>query len=270
MDIKLHFNATTTPKIRAYIQQSEKSDIVLAKELGISLQTVKKWRNRKDVLDRSHTPNKIKRTLSFEQEILIAYLRLRLALTLDELVEVTQLLINKNASRAGVSRCLQKQKISRLSKKNLSNIVGQVWLDIIKLPEQLEKNKPYLLILIEKVTGYISFACLDESVSREKNIVQFFSTALPYKINSVEIDNSPLAQKIASQLSSKILIQNTLPIIQTNPIDFAKDFTQLIYGKYTDSRLGIDALLLMYEEYLNTKLCRSRLNKMTPLQYLTL
>ena len=36
MEIKLHANATTTPRIRRYLQQSEKSDRELAAELATS------------------------------------------------------------------------------------------------------------------------------------------------------------------------------------------------------------------------------------------
>ena len=44
MEIKLHANATTTPRIRRYLQQSDKSDRELAAELGISVTTVRRWR----------------------------------------------------------------------------------------------------------------------------------------------------------------------------------------------------------------------------------
>jgi len=35
MDLKLHANATTTPRIRSYIQKSTASNSALARELGI-------------------------------------------------------------------------------------------------------------------------------------------------------------------------------------------------------------------------------------------
>ena len=35
MEIKLHANATTTPRTRKYLQESTKSDRELAQELGI-------------------------------------------------------------------------------------------------------------------------------------------------------------------------------------------------------------------------------------------
>ena len=46
MEIKLHANATTTPRTRKYLQESTKSDRELAQELGISITTVRRWRNR--------------------------------------------------------------------------------------------------------------------------------------------------------------------------------------------------------------------------------
>ena len=45
MQIKLHANATTTPKIRAYIQQSPVSVADLATELGVTQTTVRRAGN---------------------------------------------------------------------------------------------------------------------------------------------------------------------------------------------------------------------------------
>ena len=44
MDLKLHANATTTPRIRAYIQQSSAPIGALARELGIHSRTVARWK----------------------------------------------------------------------------------------------------------------------------------------------------------------------------------------------------------------------------------
>ncbi len=41
MDLHLHANATRTPQIRAYIQQSTASHLGLARELGISVDNTK-------------------------------------------------------------------------------------------------------------------------------------------------------------------------------------------------------------------------------------
>jgi hypothetical protein len=53
MDLKLHANATTTPRTRAYIHKSTASNTALARELGIHSRTVARWKGRPDVADRS-------------------------------------------------------------------------------------------------------------------------------------------------------------------------------------------------------------------------
>lgn len=100
MEIKLHSNATTTPRTRKYIQASGKSDGELAEELNISVDTVRRWRKRNDCYDKSHRPNTIRRALSHEQEALLVFLRLRLALSLDELVDAARLMVQQDISRA--------------------------------------------------------------------------------------------------------------------------------------------------------------------------
>ncbi|MCF1459514.1 MAG: hypothetical protein LPH21_18775 [Shewanella sp.] len=55
MQIKLHANATTTPKIRKQIQESTKPVAVLARELGVAESTIRRWKRRTTVNDGSHT-----------------------------------------------------------------------------------------------------------------------------------------------------------------------------------------------------------------------
>ena len=59
MQVNLHANATTTPKTRAYIQASPASAAELAEELGVSEATIRRWRGRKDVMDRSHCRHRL-------------------------------------------------------------------------------------------------------------------------------------------------------------------------------------------------------------------
>src|SRR3546814_17262182 len=49
MQVKLHANATTTPKIRTYIQQSTLAVAALTDELGVSETTTRRWRGRGSV-----------------------------------------------------------------------------------------------------------------------------------------------------------------------------------------------------------------------------
>ncbi len=64
MLIRLHSEATTTPKVRAAIQTSDEPASILAERFGMTAQTVCKWKHRDSVHDRSHTPHRLQTTLT--------------------------------------------------------------------------------------------------------------------------------------------------------------------------------------------------------------
>src|SRR5437667_11777430 len=88
MELNLHANATTTPKVRTYIQRSKKPVAELVGELGVSETTIRRWRERTTVTDRSHRPKTLSVSLSAMEEALVCELRTRLQLPLDDIVEV--------------------------------------------------------------------------------------------------------------------------------------------------------------------------------------
>ncbi|MGL5667806.1 MAG: helix-turn-helix domain-containing protein, partial [Shewanella sp.] len=63
-----HRNATTTPEMRHFIQQSELSVSQLAKILNITEATVRKWRKRESVNDSPNTPHHLNTTLTPMEE----------------------------------------------------------------------------------------------------------------------------------------------------------------------------------------------------------
>ena len=106
MDLKLHANATTTPRTRAYIQRSAASNSALARELGIHSRTVARWKGRPDVVDRSTRPHRLATTITQWEEALIVELRRSLALPLDDIVEAMRRCLNPKLSRSGwISSC---------------------------------------------------------------------------------------------------------------------------------------------------------------------
>lgn len=121
MEIKLHANATTTPRIRRYLQQSDKSDRELAVELGISVTTVRRWRNRDRVSDNHTTPKVIHKALRQEQVALVNALRDISGAPLDELLQIVNDILGIPVSRATLSRYLKpapaKQKGASLQGK---------------------------------------------------------------------------------------------------------------------------------------------------------
>lgn len=123
MEIKLHANATTTPRVRRYLQQSDKSDRELAKELGISITTVRRWRNREHIADRHTTPHVVHKAMRPEQIMLVNALRDNLNAPLDELLFMVNDGLGIPVSRATLNRYLrpahQREKPAAQGKKAL-------------------------------------------------------------------------------------------------------------------------------------------------------
>ncbi|WP_022941395.1 transcriptional regulator [Psychromonas hadalis] len=118
---KQHKNATTTPEIRAFIHESDLATAVLARLLKVSESTVRKWRKRDCTDDISHLPKQLNTTLTLAQQYVVVHLRLRLKLSLDELLSVCKEFINENSSRAGLQRCLKRHGVSRLADMHAFN-----------------------------------------------------------------------------------------------------------------------------------------------------
>src|SRR3954451_19452653 len=122
MELNLHANATTTPKGRAYIQRSKKAVAELAAELGVSETTIRRWRGRTTVADRSHRPNRLTTNLSAMEETLVCELRTALQLPLDDTVEVMRRCIDGRVSRSAIHRCQQRHGISQRKKPDRPHV----------------------------------------------------------------------------------------------------------------------------------------------------
>ena len=101
MLIKLHSQATTTPKIRATIRASMEPAWIVAARHGTCEQTVWKWRKRDSVEDRSHTPHRLQTSLTPAQEVVAVALRKTLPVSLDDLPAIVREFLTPNASRWG-------------------------------------------------------------------------------------------------------------------------------------------------------------------------
>src|SRR4051794_36306154 len=141
MELNLHANATTTPKVRAYIQRSKARVAELAAELGVSETTIRRWRGRTTVSDQSHTPKTLKTSLSAIEEALVCELRTLLQLPLDDIVEVMRRCVNDKLSRSAIHRCLKRHGLSQRAKPDKPAVgvfeqatVGFIHIDLKHLP----------------------------------------------------------------------------------------------------------------------------------------
>lgn len=79
------------------IQESDLPTPVVEKKFGLAVSTVRIWRNRDSLEDRTHTPNRLQTTLTPAQEAVVVEIRKLLLLPLDELLTVIREFINADA-----------------------------------------------------------------------------------------------------------------------------------------------------------------------------
>lgn len=215
MKLKLHANATTTPKIRAYIQQSTASSPRLARELGVTVDTIRRWRKRTDVYDASHTPHRLQTTLTPAQEVVTVALRRTLLLSLDDLLVVVREFLNPAVSRSGLDRCLRRHGVSNLRdlipsiegeskpKKSFKDYVpGFVHIDIKYLPQMPdETSRRYLFVAIDRATRWVYVRIhTDQSEVSSTDFLRRLKQAAPMKIIKILTDNgSPFTDRFTSR-----------------------------------------------------------------------
>lgn len=75
MNLRLHANATSTPRIRREIQRSSDTEAALAARYHVTIGTIRRWRAREAVADRAHTPHRLQTTLTPAPEAIVVELR---------------------------------------------------------------------------------------------------------------------------------------------------------------------------------------------------
>ena len=197
---------------------------------------------------------------------MIVFIRQSLFLSLDELLEVTRLLINQNVSRAVLSRCLKKHGVPRLQKPK-AEMSGAAMVDCIRLPRALSNNQQWLIILVEQFSSHVSFALVDKmDVSSKERLADFLVHSLPYKIHRMTIPDYPLLKAVADHLSVDVELKDEAVSV-SGEADFDRSLAELLCGELFDQRLVLGATLLEYEDTLNKSVIRNRLNKLTPSGY---
>ena len=161
MLVKLHANAATTPRTRAYIQSSGQPAATLARELGISETTVRRWQQRPDVADRASTPHTLATGFSAEDEEIAVELRTRLALSLDDALEVMRRCLRADISRSALHRCLKRRGVSQrpadpkpAAHSFAREPFGDVHIDLKHLT-RLHGQPAYVFVAIERATRFV-------------------------------------------------------------------------------------------------------------------
>ncbi|MBI3677135.1 MAG: transposase [Proteobacteria bacterium] len=197
MEVRLHANATTTPKIRAYIQASSASVGELAEELGVNPKTIRRWRGRTTVEDRSHRPKNLQVSLTEIEERLVCELRKSLALSLDDIVEVIHRCVNPKLSRSAIHRTLQRHALSKKEAApkpkagtfETSQPLGFIHLDA-KYLSALDGKRSYAFVAIDRATRYVYVEIFDDrTAATAHGFLERFLADFPAKVHTILTDN---------------------------------------------------------------------------------
>ena len=200
MNIRLHQNATTTPARRAYIQSSPWSVAALAAELSVSEDTIRRWKGRDTVADRSHTAHRLQTTLTPAQEAVVLALRETLWLPLDDLLVVTREFINEQVSRSGLQRLLKRHGLSRMPRETPAETTHQPFkayepgylpVDVKYLPQMAdETTRRYLFVAIDRATRWVFIQIkANKTAASAKSFLAAWHRACPIKIGNLLTDN---------------------------------------------------------------------------------
>ena len=211
MELSLHANATTTPKVRAYIQRSRKPVTDLAIELGVSETTIRRWRERTTVNDRSHAPKTLTTSLSALEEALVCELRTKLQLPLDDITEVMRRCVNAKLSRSAIHRCLKRHGLSRRPQPDKPAVgvfeqatVGFIHVDLKHLPA-LQRRRSYAFVAIDRATRYVYLEIQPKrDADAAAGFLSRFIAHFPHRLHTILTDNgSEFTDRFAVDMKDK-------------------------------------------------------------------
>jgi transposase InsO family protein len=298
MLIKLHSQATTTPKIRATIQASKEPAWMVAERHGTSEQTVWKWRKRDGVQDRSHTPHRLQTTLTPAQEAVAVALRKTLLVSLDDLLSVVREFLNPNASRSGLDRCLRRHGVgnlrdlkARAPQPKRSSFkayeTGYIHIDVKYLPQMAdESSRRYLFVAIDRATRWVFIRVFNaKTAANARRFLRDLERACPMRIRTILTDNGKeftdrlfgLRKRAATgehefdTLCTELGIEHRLTppkSPQTNGMveRFNGRIEEVLQSYHFRSGEDLEATLHRYVWLYNQQLPQSALDSKTPLQ----
>ena len=192
--MRIHSNATTTPKQRRFFKESSKSCRSLATIYAVSPSTIAKWKGRENVTDKTCRPNIIHYTLEGEEEKLILHLR-SYGLSLDAVVDAVEPML-PHAKRVTVHRTFVRNGVNQRQKPDKEEHgkfkeypPGYLHIDCFYLPK-MEGKKRYCYVAIDRATRLVFLYVYER---RDKHAaVDFLGRCLsffPFFIRTILTDN---------------------------------------------------------------------------------
>ncbi|MEW6729145.1 MAG: IS481 family transposase [Pseudomonadota bacterium] len=296
MHLRLHKNATTTPRIRAEIQASVEPMTVLAKRFGVSVSTIARWKKRTSVEDASHTPHRLQTTLTPAQEAIVLALRTTLGLSLDDLLAVVREFVHPTMTRAALHRMLKRHGVSARDATSVDRPKakpfkayepGFVHIDVKYLPQMAdETTRRYLFVAIDRATRWVFVRVYASKTSANaQRFLKALHKAAAFPIRTILTDNgkeftdrfitqgerTPSGQHLFDQLCHELGIEHRLTRPrhpQTNGMveRFNGRISDILRTHHFHSGEELEATILRYVWLYNHHLPQKALGHVTPIQ----
>lgn len=296
MQVRLHKNATTTPKIRALIQASLEPNTVLAERFGVGVDTIARWKHRDSVEDRSHAPHRLQTTLSSEQEAIVLVLRQTLGLSLDDLLAVVREFIHPGITRSALHRMLKRHGASTREAVSVDKpkikpfkayVPGFVHVDVKYLPQMADADKRrYPFVAIDRATRWVFVAVYPaKTAANAKRFLKNVAKAAPFHIRTILTDNgkeftdryitsgerTPTGEHVFDQLCAELEIEHRLTRPkrpQTNGMveRFNGRIADLLRTHHFRSGEELETTLLRYAWLYNHHLPQKALGHVSPIE----
>jgi transposase InsO family protein len=197
MELKLHKNARTTPRIRGEIRTSTLSMRELAAKYNISVQTVHKWKHRELTTDAANIKGNLGQSTCLEEEILIIRLRKDLELSVSDISTVMREVVNPSLRRSSIYRCLKRYGLNRKPKIVRpkpgvfppESKCGFIHMDLKQLTK-LHKQGSYVFVAIDRATRYVYAEIIyNKQAVRVQQCLERFIKHFPHKVHTILTDN---------------------------------------------------------------------------------
>jgi len=201
MHVRLHKSARTTPGVREEIRRSSEPVSVLSERYNVSRPTIYKWKRRESPLDASHTPHRLRTSLTPAQEAVVVELRRLLNLSLDDLVAVVHEFIHPTVLRSSVHRCLKRHGVSVRPAREKQAVStargfkayepGYLHVDVKYLPQMPdEEHRRYLFVAIDRATRWVFIRLYTaHTAANARRFLNALAKACPMQIRTLLTDN---------------------------------------------------------------------------------
>jgi hypothetical protein len=198
MITRLHKNATTSYALRKLIKQEVGTINAVARKYNLSWKTVKKWRERSSVEDKSSRPRKLRTSLNKYQEDLIILERKKFKKSIEDIYFSVEMQI-PNIYPVKIYRCLRRYglnilpeeftKEERKIRKFKKYTIGYLHIDTLYTPK-IDSRRWYVFTCIDRISK-IAFIWVSRRKTKEmgtiflKKVLSFY----PYRIRYILTDN---------------------------------------------------------------------------------